>query len=127
VLPRAAGRGLGVVVMCAVRSILTDADAVREIVRGWQAEGLLDAHAVPPGAPLDWLLDPDTRTVTEAAYKFAAAQPGVSSVLTGTGSTAHLDANLRAILGTPLPPDKVKRVLDVFGPVQRNVQPERSG
>jgi hypothetical protein len=40
-----------------------------------------------------------------------------------TASTAHLEANVRAILGPPLPPAAVQRVLDVFGPVQRNVQP----
>jgi L-galactose dehydrogenase len=113
--------------MCAVRSILTDRVAVQAIVQGWQDEGLLAAGSVPPDAPLDWLLDEQTRTITDAAYKFAAAQPGVSSVLTGTGNVAHLDANTRAILGPPLPADRARRLLDVFGPVQRNVQPERGG
>jgi L-galactose dehydrogenase len=126
VLPRAAARGLGIVVMCAVRSVLTDRQAMRAIVRGWQDEGLLPDGAVPSDAPLDWLLDAHTRQITDAAYKFAAAQPGVSSVLTGTGNIAHLDANLRAILGPPLPAERVRRVLEVFGPVQRNVQPERA-
>ena len=32
-----------------------------------------------------------------------------------------------AILGPPLDEHKYQRVLDVFGPVQRNVQPERPG
>ncbi len=127
VLPRATARGLGVVVMCAVRSVLTDRQAVQAIVRGWQDEGLLAADALPTDAPLDWLLDEHTRQITDAAYKFAAAQPGVSSVLTGTGNAAHLDANLHAILGPALPADRVRRVLEVFGPVQRNVQPERAG
>jgi aryl-alcohol dehydrogenase-like predicted oxidoreductase len=127
VLPRAGARGLGIVVMCAVRSILSDRQAVQAIVRGWQDQGLLAPGTVPADAPLDWLLDEHIRQITDAAYKFAAAQPGVSSVLTGTGNSAHLDANLRAILGSPLPPDRVRRVLEVFGPVQRNVQPDRTG
>jgi len=45
--------------------------------------------------------------------------------LTGTASLDHFDANLHAILGPPLPPGKLQRVQDVFGPVKRNVQPER--
>jgi L-galactose dehydrogenase len=127
VLPRATARGLGIVVMCAVRSILTDRAAVQAIVQDWQDEGLLVEGSVPPEAPLDWLLDEQTGSITDAAYKFAAAQPGVSSVLTGTGNVAHLDANVHAILGPPLPADRARRVLDMFGPVQRNVQPERGG
>jgi hypothetical protein len=32
---------------------------------------------------------------------------------------------VRTVLGPPLPRAKLQRVQDVFGPVQRNVQPER--
>jgi L-galactose dehydrogenase len=127
VLPRAAARGVGVVVMCAVRSVLTDPAAVRRFVRGWVADGLLRPGLVPEDAPLDWVVDGDARTISDAAYKFAAAQPGVGTVLTGTGNVAHLEANVRAIVGPPLPAATVRRVLDVFGPVQRNVQPARAG
>jgi aryl-alcohol dehydrogenase-like predicted oxidoreductase len=127
VLPRAAARNIGIVVMCAVRSVLTNPEMMRDYIRGWQREGLLAPGAVDENAPLDWLLDTQTPTVTDAAYKFAAADPAVGSVLTGTGTIEHFEANLRAILGPRLPREKYQRVLDVFAPVERNVQPEGYG
>lgn len=124
VLPAAQAANIGVVVMCAVRSVLVDPAAVRRYVQSWQDEGLLAPGTVPLEAPLDWLLDERTPSITDAAYKFAAAHPAVGSVLTGTGRLEHFEANLRAIAGPGLPSERVQRVLDVFAPVQRNVQPE---
>jgi L-galactose dehydrogenase len=125
ILPLAAEWGVGVVVMCAVRSVLVNPTEVEAYVRQWESEGLLEPGLVQPDAALDWLLDEHTPTVASAAYKFAAAHPAVGSVLTGTATLDHFEANRQAILGEPLPVDKVQRVLEVFGPVQRNVQPAR--
>jgi len=125
VLPLASEHQIGIVVMCAVRSVLVNPTAVQACVREWEQAGLLQPGAVQPEAPLNWLLDDQTPSVADAAYKFAAAHPAVGSVLTGTASLDHFDANLRAILGPPLAQAKVQRVQDVFGPVRRNVQPER--
>lgn len=127
VLPLAAEYNVGVVVMCAVRSVLVDPDAVADFVRQWQHEGLLAPDSVDPSAALDWLLDHQTPDVATAAYKFAAAPAQVGSVLTGTASLPHFDSNLGAVLGSPLPAEKFQKVLDLFGPVQRNVEPARVG
>jgi L-galactose dehydrogenase len=125
VLPLAQQHQVGIVVMCAVRSVLINPTAVTACVREWEHEGLLERGAVKPEAPLDWLLDDQTPSIAAAAYKFAAAHPAVGTVLTGTASLDHFESNLQAILGPPLPKAKFQRVQDVFGPVQRNVQPER--
>jgi aryl-alcohol dehydrogenase-like predicted oxidoreductase len=125
VLPLAGEHQVGIVVMCAVRSVLVNPTAVTACVREWEHEGLLKRGAVEPEAPLDWLLDEQTPSIAAAAYKFAAAHPAVGTVLTGTASVDHFESNLRAILGPPLPVTKLRRVQEVFGPVQRNVQPER--
>ena len=127
VLPLAGERNVGIVVMCAVRSVLVKPAAVEAYVRQWEDEGLLKPGVVEPQAALDWLVDEHAPTVSAAAYKFAARHPAVGSVLTGTANLDHFDANMQAILGPPLDENKYQRVLDVFGPVQRNVQPERSG
>jgi L-galactose dehydrogenase len=124
VLPRAVEANLGIVVMCAVRSVLVTPSAVEVYIRQWQDEGRLQPGLVPPDAALDWLVDDESPSISAAAFKFAAAHPAVGSVLTGTASLEHFDENLNAILGPPLPADKYQRVLDVFGPVQRNVQPQ---
>lgn len=124
VLPHARDQRVGIVVMCAVRSVLVDPAAVATYLRQWQAEGRLP-DTVDPGVGLDWILDAQAPDVASAAYKFAAADPAVGSVLTGTARLAHFEANLRAILGPPLPAATYQRVLDLFGPVAYNVRPIR--
>jgi aryl-alcohol dehydrogenase-like predicted oxidoreductase len=125
VLPLAGQHNIGIVVMCAVRTVLVDPAQWRRYLQAWEQEGLLQPGVVDHDAPFDWLLDEHSPSVSAAAYKFAAAHPAAGSVLTGTANIDHFDENLRAILGPPLPPDRMHRVMDIFGPVQRNVQPER--
>src|SRR5215207_1897771 len=124
VLPLAGHHNIGIVVMCAVRTVLIDPIQRRRFLEGWEREGRLQPGVVDHETPFDWLLDEHSPSVSAAAYKFAAAHPAASSVLTGTASIDHFDENLRAILGPPLPGDCAQRVLDIFGPVQRNVQPD---
>jgi len=114
VLPLAQEHDVGTMIMCAVRSVVSQPSLVAEQLATWKAEGLLRADA--PDS-LDWLGLP----LTDAAYKFAAEPAGVSSVLSGTGSIAHLQDNVRAVLGPPLPSDVSARLKDLFLPVGRNV------
>jgi len=125
VLPRAEEKNVGIVVMCAVRTVLVDPVQRTRFLERWEQEGLLPPGKVDHAAPFDWLLNAEAPTVSAAAYKFAAAHPAAHCVLTGTANMEHLDENLEAILSPPPPAEHVKRVLDTFGPVQRNVQPER--
>jgi len=50
--PAAAARGVGVVVMCAVRSVLVNPTEVEAYVRQWESEGLLEPGLVEPDAAL---------------------------------------------------------------------------
>lgn len=120
VLPLARERNVGIVVMCAIRSVISDPAVLQATIRKWKDEGLLASEAVPDDAPLDWLLGPDVATLTDAAYKFVADQAGVSCLLTGTANLDHLGANVRAVEGPRLRPQLNRRVLDTFGPVGRN-------
>ena len=122
VLPLAQAGDVGVVIMCAVRGALLRPERIREIVGEWRQHGLLAPEAVPEDDPLGWLLGPWAPSMTEAAYKFAAAHPAVGCVLSGTGRVEHLEANVQAILGPPLPADLVQRAQDLFAPVSQNVQ-----
>ena len=70
--------------------------------------------------PLGWMIGPWAASMTEVGYKFAAAHPAVSSVLTGTGRLEHLQANAQAILGPPLPATLVEGAQALFTPVSRN-------
>ena len=120
VFPLAEAHDVGIVIMCAVRGVLLSPQRIREVVAEWKDEGLLPRDAVPDDEPLGWLLGPWADSVPAAAYKFAADHPAVSTVLTGTGRIAHLEANAEAILGTRLLPAVVQRAIETFGPVSRN-------
>ncbi|HEU0166540.1 MAG TPA: aldo/keto reductase, partial [Chloroflexota bacterium] len=120
--PEAQRKNIGVVVMCAVRTVISTPDMLRDHIREWKAEGALPKDAVPDDKPLDWVLGGEAKTITDAAYKFAAESPAVGSVLTGTASEEHLLENIRAILGAPLPREVSKRLEDTFTPVNRSVQ-----
>ena len=122
-IPAAASQNVGLMVMCAVRTVITTPELLGATIREWKADGALAPDAVPDEAPLDWVLGPEVETIADAAYKFAAESPAVATVLTGTGNIDHLEANVRAVLGPPLPGDVSKRLRDIFTPVQRSVIP----
>ena len=121
VLPAALRQDVGVMVMFAVRRALSRADYLVEIIAQLKDRGLLAPDAVPRDDPLGWLVHDGVESVTSAAYKFAAAHPAVSSVLTGTANLTHLEDNVRSILGSPLPAADRARVLDLFGDIEECV------
>jgi len=121
VLPEALRKDIGVLVMCAIHRTIAHPDRLAELIAELKTRGAVPADALPDSGPLDWLIHDDVESIAAAAYKFAAEPPAVSSVLTGTANVEHLEANVRAILGPPLPPADRRRLLDVFGPVGRNL------
>ena len=121
ILPVAQKRDVGVLVMFAVRRALSDTGRLEKAVAGLKERGLLAPGAVPDQRPLDWLLGTGVESVTAAAYKFAAAHPAVSSVLTGTANKSHLEANTEAILGTTLKQEDRERILGLFGHIEECV------
>jgi L-galactose dehydrogenase len=118
VLPLAAEHDVGTMIMCAVRSLIAQPELVARQILDWKNEGRLAADA-PDG--LDWVVQDGVGSLTAAAYKFAAEPAGVSSVLCGTGSIAHLEDNVAAVLGSPLRADVSQRLRELFVPVGRNV------
>ncbi|MDA0748949.1 MAG: hypothetical protein O2954_20720, partial [bacterium] len=79
--------------------------------------GVIAKDAVPDEDPLGWLIKGDVKSLPAAGYKFAAAHPAMSTVLSRTAKIAHLEANVEAILGPPLPEEDMVRLKQVFGNV----------
>ncbi|HET7771804.1 MAG TPA: aldo/keto reductase [Chloroflexota bacterium] len=121
VLPEAQRRDVGILVMCAVRRAIANPEKLNELVKDLKARGELVPDALPDSGPLDWLVRGDVDSVSSAAYKFAAEHPGVSCVLTGTANQAHLEQNVAAVAGPPLPPEDRQKLLRLFGPIRRNL------
>lgn len=121
ILPLAQQRNVGVLVMCAVRRAIARPDKLTALIRDLKERGKLAPDALPADAPLDWLAHGEVESVPAAAYKYVAANPAVSTVLTGTANRVHFDDNVRAILGPPLPADDRRRLQNLFTSIGENL------
>jgi aryl-alcohol dehydrogenase-like predicted oxidoreductase len=118
VLPACQEANVGVICMVAVRKALSRPDLLVRNIAAAKERGLIDPDALPEGeGPLDWLLSDDVGSIPAAAYKYVAAHPAISTVLTGTANVDHLEANVKAILGPSLPDDAMVRLRSIFGDV----------
>jgi L-galactose dehydrogenase len=115
VLPMAMEQGIGIINMAAVRVKLPDPDLLVGLIAEWKARGDVPADALPDSAPLGWLLRDGISSVIEAGYKFAADHPAIATVLTGTASIAHLEANAAALDEPRLPEEDNVKLRQLFG------------
>jgi L-galactose dehydrogenase len=116
VLPAARQADIGVEVMFAVRRVLSSPQELARVVGQLVEEGHVPGDAVDLDDPLGFLVHPDgAASAVEAAYRFARHEPGCHVVLTGTGDVAHLEENVRAINGPPLPDADQERLRALFG------------
>ncbi len=115
VFAQAEADDVGLIVMVAVRRALANPQRLREVIVDLKARGLLDADALPDDDPLRWLVHGDVESIPEAAYRYVLEPPAVSTVLTGTGNPAHLEANAAAMARGPLPPADRARLHALFG------------
>ncbi len=117
VLPMCRERNVGVICMVAVRRALSRSEVLKERIADAVAQGLIAPDALPDDDPLGWLIKDHVTSLPAAGYKYVAAHPAMSTVLTGTANIKHLEDNVEAILGPPLPEEDMARLRSVFGEV----------
>ncbi len=117
VLPMCLEKNVGVICMVAVRRALSKPDVLAERIAYAKEKGLIARDSVPDDDPLGWLVKGHVASLPAAAYKYVASHPAMGTVLTGTANLEHLEANVRSILGPPLPDEDVVRLRDIFGAV----------
>ena len=121
VFPKAAQNNTGVLCMFAVRHALADLKQMKADI-----QKILDHGQGGPGLEandnaLDFLMAPDpdgvpvASSIMEAAYRFCAHNDGIHVVLTGTGSAAHLEDNLRSLEAEALPQHVLDKIDQLFG------------
>lgn len=116
VFPVTRAKGIGTLLMFAVRSIFTDPTRVAREIKALAAKGLVDKAQVDLDDPLGFLIhEGGAASLTEAAYRYARHEPGVDVVLFGTGDAAHLRANVAALNKPPLPEADRARLAALFG------------
>lgn len=111
--------GVGTLVMHAVRRALSNPDVLKETVAQLIERGEVDAALIDADDPVKFLTaHPEVDSIVQAAYRFCRHEPGVSCVLTGTGSESHLESNVHAISSPPLPEALRETLYKIFGEVR---------
>lgn len=119
VFPLAIEHGVATQVMHAVRRALSNPYVLIETVEQLILRGELDSDQLDPDNPLGFLdRHPGVESITEAAYRYCRHESGVSVVLTGTGSIAHLESNLAALTAPRLDEEIIQKINDIFGQVR---------
>lgn len=116
VFPATRERGIGTLLMFAVRSIFTDPPRIAREIKALAAKGLVEKSLGEGDDPLGFLVhDGGAANVIEAAYRFVRHEPGVDVVLFGTGNAEHLRTNVASLLKPPLPQADRDRLTALFG------------
>lgn len=109
-------KGIGTLLMFAVRSIFADPPRVAREVKELAAKGLVDPSLRASDNPLGFLVhDGGASDLVDAAYRYARHEPGVDVVLFGTGNAAHLRSNVGSLLKPPLPEADRAKLATLFG------------
>ena len=109
---------VGTLVMFAVRKALSRPERLREVWAELVKKSLVNRDACNPEEPLDFLLrDGKASTIVDAAYRFCRYEPGVHVVLSGTGSSDHLKANIESLTKPPLPEPVTAKLKELFARV----------
>lgn len=118
VFPQTMKQQIGVLGMFAVRTALSQPMALQALLADLRKSGQIDAEANGGDAPLGFLTEGGkAATLPEAAYRFCRHEPGMHTVLSGTGNVEHLKDNVASLLQPPLAPADLQRLALLFGNV----------
>ena len=116
VFPATREKGIGTLLMFAVRSIFADPPRVAREMKALAAKGAVEPWLGASDDPLGFLVhEAGAANMIEAAYRFARHEPGVDVVLFGTGDAAHLRSNVASLLKPPLPQADQEKLAALFG------------
>lgn len=124
--PACRRQDVGVLNIFTVRRVFRSAERVRQVIDELRRDGLLDAP-LPADDPLGWLTadgdceSGDCRSLVEAAYRYAAYTPGVTTVMCGTVDKRKLTESARLIERGPLDAAHVERLARTFARVAQPV------
>jgi aryl-alcohol dehydrogenase-like predicted oxidoreductase len=116
VFPTTISKDIGVLVMFAVRRVLSQPDELRRVLDELVSEGRVSKDDLDLEDPLGFLVSGGgASSIVEAAYRFTRHEPGTHVVLTGTGNVDHLEQNIASIGKGPLPQRDLEKLEELFG------------
>ena len=121
IFPICLERDLGVMNIFTVRNVFRDPVRLTEVIGELVTQEQLPAD-FDQQDPFGWLLeDPDVGSLVEAAYRYAAYTPGVSTVMCGTITLDRVRQNIAGLAKGPLPPEQIRRLEKTFGHISRAI------
>jgi aryl-alcohol dehydrogenase-like predicted oxidoreductase len=107
---------IGVLDMFAVRRVLANPQALVELVADLLRQGRLDEALIDKSDPLGFLMHSEEGAVslTDAAYRYCVHEPGIHSVLSGTGNIQHLQENIESLNRAALPTRDLAKLNKIF-------------
>ena len=114
VFPTTSSKQIGVMAVCPVDPPLCNPVQLQEWIETLKADGKLGEEALSPQDPVRGWIEEGTEALTAASMQFVANQKAVDTVITGTVNPEHLESNVRAALGQPLPPETESVVRRIY-------------
>ncbi|MGI9373981.1 MAG: aldo/keto reductase [Hyphomicrobiales bacterium] len=115
VLKPAQDKGIGTLIMFAVRRALSNPEGLVEIIDQLVGEGLID-RAELGAEPFDFLMsEGGASSIVDGAYRYCRHTDGAHVILTGTGKISHLRENVASISSPPLSSAAIDHISKVFG------------
>ena len=118
VFPKTQAKRIGTMGMFAVRNALSRPDYLKKILAELKDKNQIDPALCETQNLLGFLTENGKAgTIPEAAYRYCRHEPGMDSVLTGTGNVEHLKENVASLLEEPLAAADCERLAGLFGRV----------
>ena len=115
VLERAQEKNIGILDMFAVRKALISSQNLSSRLQNLYEQNKIEHKPLHLETRLsDLLREADCGSLTELSYRFCASEPGIHSVLCGTGNPDHLAMNAKDILHGPLPEKVRQQLMSLF-------------
>ena len=116
ILPDCREKGIGSMIMFAVRAVFSVPGRLKGDVDARVAAGDLPQWLAEKDNPLDFLMHPGgAESVIDAAYRYVRHKDCTDVVLFGTSNPAHMESNIASILRPPLPEADVEKLESLFG------------
>jgi aryl-alcohol dehydrogenase-like predicted oxidoreductase len=111
-------KGIGIIVMHAVRRALSNRDRLLANIQQLVRNGQVDPALLDITNPLGFLIhEGGAPSIVDASYRFCHHEPGTHVILSGTGSLNHLASNILSFSQPPLPVHDLEVLQELFGKV----------
>lgn len=113
--PAAQRQNVGLMAVCPVEPPLHQPAEMRAWAESWRRAGKVSEQALAEDDPVAGWIGEGPKAMVDSAMRFAAHEPGVGVVVTGTSSPEHLAHNVQAALTGPLDAEAHERLHELYG------------